>query len=151
MKCIILNFLNCFKYLLILVSIDGFAQSQPHLQKGPWRFTLLLNDSTDLPFNSEVKEKNIDIINDGESIAVEEINYSGDSVFITMPVFDSEFRGKFSTTEITGNYLNHARTNKNIIPFRADYGLGFRFIDRPQKATRDFSGRWEVEFAGDDA
>jgi thiol-disulfide isomerase/thioredoxin len=148
-KCLMKpNYFTFLVYLLMLVSFDA-AQSQPRLQQGNWRFTLHLNDSTELPFNTEVKAKTIDVINAGERISVDEINYSDDSVFIRMPVFDSEFRGKFSQNEITGNYLNHARKNKNVIPFRADYGLGFRFIDRPQKTDNDFSGKWEVEFAGD--
>ncbi len=146
-----LNFLNCLTCLLLFISIDSVAQTSAYLEKGPWRFTLHLNDTTELPFNAEVTGKTMDIINAGERIVVDEINYSGDSVFIRMPVFDSEFRGKFSGTEITGLYLNHARKNKNVIPFRADYGMGFRFIDKPQKTNVDFSGRWEVEFAGDDA
>ncbi len=138
-----------FLTILLLLLLISTAQSQSRLQQGSWRFSLQLNDTVELPFNTEVKEKTIDVINAGERIAVDEITYSGDSVFIRMPIFDSEFRGKFSQTEITGNYLNHARRNKNVISFRADYGLGFRFIDRPQKTNEDFSGRWEVEFAGD--
>ena len=145
-----LNYLNFLNYLFITVLPFSCIAQKQSLQQGQWRFTLQLNDSIELPFNAEAKEKTIDIINAGERISVDEINYSGDSVFIRMPVFDSEFRGKFSENEITGNYLNHARRNKNVIPFRADYGLGFRFIDRPQKTDKDFSGRWEVEFAGDD-
>ncbi len=137
------------RLFILAFSFSCIANAQPSLQQGNWRLVLQLNDTTELPFNCELNEKTMDIINAGELITVDEINYSGDSVFIRMPVFDSEFRGKFSQTEITGNYLNHARRNKNVIPFRADYGLGFRFIDRAQKTNEDFSGRWEVEFAGD--
>jgi thiol-disulfide isomerase/thioredoxin len=146
-----MKFRKCLTCLLIFFSVCSSAQTPAALEQGNWRFTLQLNDSTELPFNAEVKEKTMDVINAGERITVDEINYSGDSVFIRMPVFDSEFRGKFSETEIKGLYLNHARKDKNVIPFHADYGMGFRFIDKPQKTNLDFSGRWEVEFAGDDA
>jgi thiol-disulfide isomerase/thioredoxin len=140
----------CCVLIIQLFSFSFVARSQTHLRQGSWRFVLLLNDSTELPFNAEVKEKTIDVINAEERIVIDEINYSGDSVFIRMPVFDSEFRGKFSNTDITGLYFNHARKNKNVIPFHADYGLGFRFIDKPQKNNTNFGGRWEVEFAGED-
>lgn len=136
----------CF-FLLVLMHYT--LQAQTRLQPGTWRVSLKLNDTTELPFNMEVHEKSIDIINAEERIAVDEISYSGDSVFIRLPIFDSEFRGKFSQQEMSGIFFNYARKNKNRIPFYADYGWGFRFFDKPARTTRDFSGRWEVEFAGD--
>ena len=137
--------------LFILFGIFcGATTAQPFLKLGPWRISMQLNDSCVLPFNMEVHEKSVDIINAEERITADEITYSGDSVFIKMPLFDSELRGKFSETAMTGVFVNHARTTKNRIPFHADYGLGFRFIDRPEKTQADFNGRWEVEFAGED-
>ena len=138
------------RWLILLNLFSGAAQAQTHLQQGSWRVTLQLNDSTDLPFNMEVYDQYLDILNAEERIKVDEIHYSGDSVFIKMPLFDAELRGKFSGQEITGTFFNYARKSKNRIPFRADYGLGFRFFDKPAKATFDFSGRWEVEFADED-
>ena len=138
---------TCF-FLLIIIHCT--TQAQTRLQQGTWRVSLKLNDTTELPFNMEVHEKSVDIINAEERIKVDEISYSGDSVFIRIPVFDAEFRGKFSEREMSGIFFNYARKNKNRIPFYADYGWGFRFFDKPAKTTQDFSGRWEVEFAGDD-
>ncbi len=138
------------KWLVLLLMLHAAAQAQTHLQQGYWRVALQLNDTAELPFNLEVKEKSIDVINAEERIEVDEVVYSGDSVFIKMPVFDSELRAKFSEKEMTGIFFNHARKNKNRIPFHGDYGWGFRFLDKPAKTTQDFSGRWEVEFAGED-
>src|SRR5690242_15359429 len=88
-------------YLLIawLFIACNPVYSQNRLQHGSWRFVLQLNDSTELPFNAEVKGNTMDIINSDERISVEDIQYSGDSVFIRMPVFDSEFRGEVFKTE----------------------------------------------------
>jgi hypothetical protein len=67
-----------------------FAHGQ--IQSGMWRMELTLNDSTKMSFNFEAVDNSIEIINADERIKVESIIYEGDSVFIRMPLFDSEFR-----------------------------------------------------------
>ncbi len=137
-----------YRLLALLMMIACIAKSQTVMQKGFWRYALQLNDSTELPFMMDVKEKTMDIINAEEKIFVDEINYSGDSVFIKMPVFDSEFRGKISGDKISGNFLNHARRDKNVIPFVATHE-SFRFKDSLTPPTFNMTGRWDVVFAGD--
>ncbi len=50
----------------------------------------------ELPFNFEVKEtaskQQLDIMNGAERIKVTDIKYKNDSVFIHMPLFNSEFK-----------------------------------------------------------
>ncbi len=92
---------------------------------GLWKGNLHLNDTITLPFFFEIKkEKNkfwIEIINSDERIKVEEITIQKDSVFIKMPVFDSEFRCKYVEEDVsmTGIWINNSRKNKNKILFNA--------------------------------
>src|SRR4051812_15468794 len=136
-----------YKLILFLLTLNVAANAQ---QRGMWRFVLQLNDSLELPFTAELNENALQIMNAEERISVDEISYENDSIYIKMPVFDSELRAQFTDSTMKGNFINHARKNKNVIPFYADYGLGFRFFDKPARTTQNFSGRWQVEFAGDE-
>ena len=65
-----------------------------------------------------------------------------------MPVFDSEFRCLMKGDSLVGNFLNHARTKDNIIPFRASYGRSEPLVNSFE--LNNFEGRWEVTFEGDE-
>ena len=64
----------------------------------------------------------LEIRNDREIIPVDEISFSGDSIFIKMPVFDSEFRCANFADSIRGVWINHSRKGKNILSFKAYSG-----------------------------
>ena len=130
--------------LLFLLPFCSVGQ----MKTGPWHGAFQLNDSTQLPMQFEVKEKSLDVLNARERISVDEISYAGDSVFIRMPVFDSEIRCIMKGDSLTGNFLNHARTSQNIIPFHAAYGKYEPLVNSFE--LKNFEGRWEVSFAGDD-
>lgn len=136
------------KYFLILtlISFNSIAQLFP----GRWHAALKLNDTLELPFTFTTDSNKLIIQNGDENIIADEIKYKGDSVFIRMPVFDSEFRCRFDDKNLTGNFINHARKNFNVIPFHAERGLSYRFSDRPEKSKINISGRYRVEFDGED-
>jgi thiol-disulfide isomerase/thioredoxin len=129
----------------LLFTVSASAQ----LQSGTWRMELSLNDSTKMPFLFDVQDNSIIFINDEERIAAESVVFEGDSVLIKMPVFDSEFRMQMDArhTYMKGNFINHARTSKNVIPARG--GLKTT-TDAPAEPTFNISGKWEVHFAGDE-
>lgn len=119
------------------------------LKTGIWRGVLQLNDSTELPFNFELK-KDLDVytisfINGKERINTSEISVQHDSVFIKMPVFDSEFRCIKKGDSLTGVWVNHARKNKNIVPFKAVYNESRRFLFPPTKPL-ELQERYKVVF-----
>ena len=143
--------------LLVLLSCGNEKKSASRLKEGMWRGVLTLDDSTGLiiPFNFDLAFKNdstsLVIHNAEENIPVQEIAFSGDSIFIKMPVFDSEFRCKIQgDTVFTGNWINHSRSEKNIIPFTATYGETFRFDCPEFKENFPFEGRWECTFGPED-
>jgi thiol-disulfide isomerase/thioredoxin len=119
------------------------------LQKGNWLFELHIdkeNSELIIPFNVEVLDTNLLIIKNAEErIEVSEINYKNDSVFIKIPVFGSEFKGRFYGKSITGNYFNYNKTKISPIPFTAIFGVDKRFeINHPP--TAQFSGNWQAVF-----
>lgn len=142
----------------LLVSLLFFANylaQGAEIRTGIWRGTLKLNDSTELPFNFQIKALSLEIINGDERIVVDEIQFKDqDSVIIKMPVFDSEFRVRMTGDSVmTGNWVNYARKNKNIIPFAATQGISSRFISKPTDYIKaiDLSKNWEVTFSPNSA
>ncbi len=136
------------KPLLIigLLFITTFSSAQNKLQAGYWHAEMKLNDTTILPFVFEMFDDHLEIINADERIRVDEIVFFGDSVFIQMPVYETEIRCKYISTNLEGHYINHTRTTNSIIPFKAMHGMGWRFSDRPEKTTHNISGRWHVSW-----
>lgn len=141
--------------MIFIVSLLFFAlniHSQTNLQTGVWKGVLKLNDSTELPFNFEVKNISekifLEIINGTERINVNEIYFHKDSVFIKLPVFDSEFRCLLKGDSLKGTWYNHSRKDKNRIPFIAKQGES-RFITKPTDyiSPIDLSRNWEATFS----
>jgi thiol-disulfide isomerase/thioredoxin len=132
--------------LLFFITVS-FAQSS--LKTGIWRGSLKLNDTTELPFNFEVKNNSgkpfLEIINGDERIAVEEVQVKKDSVIIKMPVFDSEFLCVTKGDSLKGIWFNHSRKEKNKIPFSAKYNDLQRFKIVPTKPL-ELEDRYKVIF-----
>jgi thiol-disulfide isomerase/thioredoxin len=118
---------------LFFVTVS-FSQKS-NLQTGIWRGTLQLNDSTELPFNFDVKYDlgfySVVFHNAEERIEANEINLKSDSVLIKMPFFDSEFRCKNMGDSLKGIWINHAKKTKNIISFSAKNNKSNRFAFQP--------------------
>lgn len=142
--------------IYIIISLFFFLANtffaQGLLKKGTWRGVFTLSEKKNeiiLPFNFDVSYLKtklvIDIRNAEEKIYVTEITVVKDSVFIKMPVFDSEFRLAFKNDTLTGKWYNHSKKEKNIIPFEAYYNDKTRFVST-STAGNDFSGRYEVTF-----
>lgn len=113
-----------------------------------WRAVLTLPDG-ELPFNFEWKaqEKQMIIHNGDERITCDEISFKGDSVFIRLPVFDSEFRLRIEENKMHGDWINYSRKTNQRISFHAEKNQDYRFKNNPAKATVDFSGRWSTNFS----
>ncbi|MBP6333972.1 MAG: TlpA family protein disulfide reductase [Bacteroidia bacterium] len=138
--------LRLIKVLLTVVCLTAtmHAFGQGPLNEGPWRALIRLNDTTSLPFNFTVFSDHLEIINADEKIIVDEIKYSGDSVFIKLPVFDTEIRCQMGENLLDGQFINHSRPTNNILKFRAESGIDWRFSSQPEPTTHDISGRWHV-------
>lgn len=127
--------------------------SSHKLKQGTYRAVLTLDEkeNIELPFNFDViyksRKPQIIIRNGDERISVNEIKIKGDSVFIKMPVFDTEFKCTFNGDNLEGVWINHYRKEKNIIRFSATFGDSNRFNVVPGKSNPYFEGKWEVTFS----
>ncbi len=140
------NKITAFIFLLLFSCI---IRSQTKLNTGIWRGVFKLNDSTELPFNFEVKNNAgnyvMEIINQQERINVAELTFKDDSLFIKMPVFNSEFYLKNGSSSLTGVWTYRSRQENVSIPFSAIHNEPRRFLfqETPQSLIKE---RWKVTF-----
>jgi thiol-disulfide isomerase/thioredoxin len=141
MKRLVFSWL-CF--LLFGTACNAAQEVHP----GAWQGTFFLNDSTTMPFRFEVNDTGFVFVNATERIVANEITRPGDSVFVVMPVFDSEFRLKIAGDTLKGFFVNHQRVSNQVIRCEAVYGPWNRLADDYE--LKDFSGRWSAVFDGDE-
>lgn len=138
--------------LIITCSTLNSIKAQ-QLKMGIWQSVLTLNEEEkiELPFNFETKKqgkKNVLVIRNGEErILVDELKLKKDSLNFKMPIFDSEFKTKNYGDSLVGVWINYARKDKNIIPFKAYFGKSQRFNRALGKPNPMYEGKWEVTFS----
>ncbi|WP_158825908.1 peroxiredoxin family protein [Mucilaginibacter lacusdianchii] len=135
-------------FIFFVTALTATAQSK--LSTGVWRGILNTASGADLPFNFEIKDtagrQQMTIINAGERFKVTDVRTTGDSVFIKMPLFDSEFRLKQQSKQLTGQWVRHLGERDVAYAFTAQHGAGYRFFASPEKPAYDISGRWSAVF-----
>jgi thiol-disulfide isomerase/thioredoxin len=145
------------KTLLILLfsMLFGTAFGQTVLKTGIWRGVLKTASGNDLPFNFEVSDtagkQQLAIINGDERFKVTDIRVAGDSIFIPMPLFDSEFRLKLTGDNLSGKWVKHLGTQDVAMDFTAVPGQSYRFFNTAQAPLYNVSGRWSAIFGEGDS
>ena len=127
------------------------GQQNRNLQNGLWRAVLERKDGSEIVFNFEAKDsagkKILYIRNAAERLLVDDIVVKGDSVFITLPFFESQLRASFiNSNELKGVWLKRLVDKYQVIPFTAYYDQPFRFNAPSNAAMANVSGRWAVKF-----
>ena len=141
MKIIFLLSFLCF-------SLGGVSRNK-RVQTGYWHTEFKLNETTVLPvtFLLEKDKKKIRLFvrNADESIEVKEIIQKKDSLFITLPAFDSQLKARIvKRNKIVGNWHNYAKGDNYTIPFVSVRDYLPRF---PKMGSSvDIYGKWEVTF-----
>lgn len=120
------------------------------LQTGNWKATLVREDGNHIVFNFDVLKKGDSlhwIIKNGEErIEIKDIVVKGDSVFVSMPVFESYFAlVKKGDDQLSGIWTKASSTGFIDMPFEATAGTSKRFETKDQP-TANISGKWEVTF-----
>nr|MCS3811800.1 thiol-disulfide isomerase/thioredoxin [Mucilaginibacter sp. X4EP1] len=136
--------------ILLIISLSGMALAQNKLQTGVWRGALTTSSGNLVPFNFAVADtdghQQITVLNGSERIKVPDVKTIGDSVFIRMPLFDSEFKLKLNVDGLTGFWIRHLGTKDSQVPFIATPNTSWRFFKDEQKASFDISGSWAATF-----
>ncbi|MEO8884634.1 MAG: TlpA disulfide reductase family protein [Mucilaginibacter sp.] len=132
---------------LILLCQTAFSQK---LATGIWRGALKTQNGIDIPFNFEVtthtRKPQIAIINGTERFKVDGISFKKDSVFIQMPLFDSEFRLKKVAGNLQGKWIRHLGDHDVAMNFTATPNTPWRMIKDPGKPAVNITGRWSATF-----
>jgi len=120
------------------------------LKQGFWRAEINMQDQL-LPFVFEVSKEGenykANLINATETIPLDEVKVVGDSVFITLHIFDIDLRAKINGDSLKGLYIKNYKEDYKI-PFTASYGKSSRF-DSPESSTQ-FDGKWQTTFVEED-
>ncbi len=145
---------NCFKIIASFFLLTGFYACQGNediqLEKGIWRATLKTSSGAEIPFNFEVIDsadrKFLNIINGDERFRVNEISMESDSIFIQLPLFDSEIRANIRDRSLNGQWIKHFADSSEVMKIEAKNGYSWRFFKVNAKPEFDVSGRWSVNF-----
>jgi thiol-disulfide isomerase/thioredoxin len=149
--------MNMKKLLLIITSFIFttiiFAQNK-NLQNGEWRAEIVRKDGNNIIFNFEVKDsagkKILYIRNAGERLLVNDIVINQDSVFITLPFFESQLHAVIiNNNELKGVWLKRGADKYASTPFVAFHNQPYRFKTSGKQPLVNVSGRWAVTFTND--
>lgn len=123
------------------------APLPPTPQSGIWQVSLQLREGVTLPFRLEIQAEQWLIYNGEERLVVTDIQRKDDSLFVTMPIFDSEFHLQIEDAQnLRGQWYHYSRGRDYRIPFQASYGEQARFsVQSPPEFA--LAERWRVVFS----
>ena len=105
---------SLFVTLIASISLFSCSKKSEFPQQGVWRGALVTADSAEIPFNFEYRVSGsdtvIDIITGDYRYEVKNVRFIGDSLFITMPLFSSEFALKAGKSSMNGSFKRSAYT-----------------------------------------
>lgn len=137
--------------IILIFSNSIIAQQKPELAVGKWRGVLQRNDEKEIVFNFEVKnvaaKKIIYLLNASERLAVDDISYEGDSIFIKLPFFDSQFRAVINNKkQLQGTWIKRLADRDVVLPFTATHNESYRFKIQQPTPLANITGRWPAVF-----
>ncbi len=147
--------LRYFLWLLLFsVIISGCDKPDTTFKSGIWRAALLTESGEEIPFNFEVVKgpgiNQMVILNGEERFAVNEITLEKDSVFIQMPLFDSEIKGSIMDGKIEGVWIKHLAQTDAVMTFTAEHNIKWRIKKEGAKPVTDLTGKWATSFVSED-
>jgi peroxiredoxin len=138
-------------YFLLVSAVSVSCVTKPQLPKmGSWRAVIEMQDQQ-LPFNFNVVSDTtggIDVIikNAREGLLLDEVTLNGDSVEMTLHLFDAKLKAKASGDSLNGFFILNYTLGYRL-PFKAAYDQDFRFVETDRSlATPDFTGKYDVQF-----
>ncbi|MDQ2863209.1 MAG: TlpA family protein disulfide reductase [Bacteroidota bacterium] len=140
------------KELLIFIALLAFACCDAQVGKqmaNLWLVTVQRKDGRVVPFQLERKDENgktiLYIINAKERIQITNVETTSDSMFFTMPAFESSFRLKMlADGDMQGTYIKGTSGATQYWPAHAYANVKDRFTAKNKLAKNNISGRWDV-------
>ncbi|MFN8354027.1 MAG: TlpA disulfide reductase family protein [Spirosomataceae bacterium] len=160
--------------LLVIISYIGSLVAKPHplvesflpktlstssflatpFKSGTWR-AMVQSPGGVLPFGLEVKvidahSFSVYILNGKERLKMDDAVLKGDSIVMSMKIFDAVIVAHVSENRLMG-YWKRQRTAKSFVqlPFRAEYNYTHRFVLDAPTAKHNVSGTWATTFYTD--
>ncbi len=146
-----MRFLSAFFLTLILFSSCQKAITDP---SGIWRAevpTVIGPISFNLSIEKTGEVYHVFAINGDEKLELDTPKIAGDSIFISMEIFDAEIKAKISSDKMEGIYAkkladNSTRSGK----FLAEKGKDYRFAPADETSTYNVAGKWASTFTDDE-
>ncbi|HEX5023959.1 MAG TPA: TlpA disulfide reductase family protein [Agriterribacter sp.] len=142
-----------FLLAVLFSHLFTWAQETMDLSSGQWRGELERTDGNNIVFNFEVTKKAgkpvIYLRNANERLFVDDIQRTGDSVFIILPFFDSQFRSMLvNSNHIEGVWVKRLADRNLVMPFSAEFTGkdSYRFKPLNEKPATTLTGRWTTVF-----
>jgi thiol-disulfide isomerase/thioredoxin len=134
-------------FFALLTLFSSYAQPE----EGIWRGTLAMQ-GMELPFHIELKQDakkwKVWIRNGEERMLMRDAVVTDDSLYIPMNLFDTYIKAEMVDGEMEGVFVKRYADNYSL-PFRAEYGLEYRFFPESDEMVKDYSGKWEIKFTSD--
>ncbi|NVN18405.1 redoxin family protein [Muricauda sp. HICW] len=133
---------------LLILMASCKKEGKGNLKIGHWLGTMEVSESQKLPFEFTVSQNDeggyvMKVYNAEEVVEIDEFTFDGDSIDIRMPIFEGHIVGRYTATEITGEFVEESK--ERSVPFKAVHGPQDRFdVEKP--ADVNISGIWETYF-----
>lgn len=128
-------------------------QNEQSLKDGKWRGEFSAKEGI-IPFIFEIKKgapntnTYLTFINGEEEVISDSVTYRGDSVFIPIKAYDTQFEGVFKGDTLSGVFKRLFADNDKGLPFKAVYGESPRFAAEGT-STDTLTGKWDIQFVAD--
>lgn len=141
-----------FYILAVLAILSVNSCTNNDLENGVWRAALKTSSGVEIPFNFALSDsagrKLIHIINGTERFKIEDVEEKNDSLFIRIPLFDSEIRAAIKNGKLEGKWIKRLAAKSVAMEFAAEKNT-WRFFEIPVKPKYNITGRWASTFTND--
>ena len=124
----------------------SISQAQIKPEDGFWRGTFELAGNQEAPFNFELKGATAWLLNGTERFELKGVYQRGDSLILPIDVYDAVVMAKMEANKRLSGVFKRLNTSPVDvgIPFRAEFGKRYRFVEKPAAATVSLHGKWDV-------
>jgi peroxiredoxin len=143
------------KSLILVILAAGLlfaCTPKPILQPGPYLGIIRIDSADrtlDVPFNMNLSvtpdgQWMMEVTNAGETILLNELKASHDTLTMRFPIFQSEIICRFTKDSLIGLYYPKGKDAGTAYPFVAPLGVRDRFPQFTEPSSFDVTGRWRI-------